>query len=139
MPSSRGSSQHRDNKILSPINATRWRAEHILIFSSCLKQHEMSGNFSLMEQIYKSTEKNSMPLANKITNMQKMELVFALKGVKLLNKQFTHTKKEMASQHKMLLLCSNSGNVNENNEIFHSGESKILKIMKRDSLLLLMS
>lgn len=80
-----------------------------------------------------------MPLANKITNMQKMELVFALKGVKLLNKQFTHTKKEMASKHKMLLLSSNSGNVNENNETFHSGESKILKIMKRDSFLLLMS
>lgn len=33
----------------------------------------------------------------------------------------------------MLLLSSNPGNVNENNEIFYSGDSKILKIMKRDS------
>lgn len=46
-----------------------------------------------------------MPLAVKIKNTQKIELVFISKGYK---KQKTYNNQK----HKMLLLASNQGNVN---------------------------
>ena len=58
----------------------------MLIFSSYLKCHKMSENFFLIHYIYKNTEKQRkkhvIKQSVKITNIQKMKLVFTSKSYK---------------------------------------------------------